>query len=68
LNFLVVLSHKEPLTIELSEMLSGVLRETLAKTYGVSRKVFDAIPTKVVTIGGVPTVEQTEKVVAGAAD
>ena len=52
LSFLVVLSHEEPATIELSEMLKGVPKETLARMYGVSERVFEAIPNRTVIIGG----------------
>ncbi len=52
LSFLVVLSHEEPLTIELSEMLKGVPDETLARMYGVPQDVFAAIPPRTVVIGG----------------
>ena len=53
LSFLVVLSHEEPLTIELSEMLSGVPNATLAKMYNVPERIFEAIPNRTVVIGGV---------------
>ncbi|WGF86510.1 cupin domain-containing protein [Marinivivus vitaminiproducens] len=52
LHFLVVLSHEEPQTIELSEMLRGVPNSTLAKMYDVSEQVFERIPAKTVVIGG----------------
>jgi oxalate decarboxylase/phosphoglucose isomerase-like protein (cupin superfamily) len=52
LQFLVVLSHEEPLTIELSEMISGVPNETLAKMYNLPKRVFDAIPNRTIVIGG----------------
>ena len=52
LSFLVVLSHEEPETIELSEMLSGVPNETLGRMYGVSERVFAGIPQRTVIIGG----------------
>lgn len=52
LSFLVVLSHEQPLTVELSEMLAGVPNETLAKMYEVSPSVFERIPAKTVVIGG----------------
>lgn len=51
LHFLVVLSNEEPLTIELSEMLSGIPKETLTRAYGVSKAFFDELPKKTVTIG-----------------
>jgi oxalate decarboxylase/phosphoglucose isomerase-like protein (cupin superfamily) len=52
LSFLVVLSHEEPQTIELSEMLTGVPDQTLANMFGVSEGVFNAIPNKTIVIGG----------------
>lgn len=52
LSFLVVLSHEEPETIELSEMLSGVPNETLSRMYGIPARVFEAIPARTVVIGG----------------
>ncbi|WP_137136982.1 cupin domain-containing protein [Rhizobium sp. FKY42] len=52
LSFLVVLSHELPETIELSEMLSGVPNETLAKMYSVPETVFAAIPKETIVIGG----------------
>lgn len=52
LSFLVVLSHEEPQTIELSEMLSGVPNDTLANMYGVAETVFEEIPNRTVVIGG----------------
>ncbi len=52
LSFLVVLSHEEPQTIELSEMLSGVPNETLSKMYQVPAAVFEGIPDTRVIIGG----------------
>jgi oxalate decarboxylase/phosphoglucose isomerase-like protein (cupin superfamily) len=44
LRFLVVLSHEEPLTIELSEMLAGVPRETLAKSLEVPIEALERMP------------------------
>lgn len=52
LSFLVVLSHEQPLTVELSEMLAGVPNETLANMYGISSSVFERIPSRTVVIGG----------------
>ena len=52
LSFLVVLSHEEPQTIELSEMIAGVPNEALGRMYGIDPKVFDAILRRTVTIGG----------------
>ncbi len=54
LHFLVVLSHEEPETIELSEMLSGVPTETLAKVLGLSKDALRALPDKTIVIGGGP--------------
>jgi len=51
LHFLVVLSHEEPETIELSEILSGVPTETLSKL-GISPELLAELPTSTVTIGG----------------
>jgi len=53
LHFLVVLSNPEPETIELSEMLAGVPRSTLAKALGVSEELLERMPKETVTIGGV---------------
>lgn len=53
LNMLIVLSHEEPLTIEMSDMLSGVPNATLANLYDVPVAVFDAIPDRRgIVIGG----------------
>jgi oxalate decarboxylase/phosphoglucose isomerase-like protein (cupin superfamily) len=52
LSFLVVLSHEEPLTIELSEMLTGVPNATLANMYGIAEEAFEAIPAGTIVIGG----------------
>jgi len=52
LSFLVVLSHEEPLTIELSGMLAGVPNATLGNMYDVSEQVFEAIPDRTIVIGG----------------
>jgi oxalate decarboxylase/phosphoglucose isomerase-like protein (cupin superfamily) len=52
LHFLVILSDEEPETIELSEMLSGVPKETLAKVLGVSEEILGSMPEQTVTIGG----------------
>jgi oxalate decarboxylase/phosphoglucose isomerase-like protein (cupin superfamily) len=52
LSFLVVLSHEEPSTIELSEMLAGVPNQTLANMYGLDEAVFEAIPSETIVIGG----------------
>lgn len=50
----MVLSHELPETIELSEMLTGVPDETLAKMYSVPEAVFAAIPKETIVIGGGP--------------
>lgn len=60
LCFLVVLSHEEPQTIELSEMLSGVPNATLANMYGVAETIFEAIPNRTVVIGGGDTDTRVE--------
>ena len=51
LHFLVILSHENPETIELSETLSGVPLKTLAASLGVSEKSLEELPKKAVTIG-----------------
>ena len=51
LRFLVVLSHEEPETIELSETLAGVPPEVLAKTLGVPAGRFEGLPDRAVRIG-----------------
>ena len=51
LNFLVILSHEMPETIELSETLSGVPGKTLTTTLGVSENFLKELPKKTVTIG-----------------
>ena len=50
LHFLVVLSHEEPETIELSETLLGVPKATLSKVLSVSEKTLDEMPKETVTI------------------
>jgi len=52
LNFLVVLSHEQPETIELSETLIGVPKETLASTLSLPEGLLDQLPQQTVTIGG----------------
>jgi oxalate decarboxylase/phosphoglucose isomerase-like protein (cupin superfamily) len=51
LHFLVVLSHEEPMTIELSETLAGLPREVLKTVLGLSDSALDELPTETVTIG-----------------
>lgn len=51
LNFLVVLSHEQPETIELSETLIGVPSSTLAAALGVPPELIGALPKEAVTIG-----------------
>jgi oxalate decarboxylase/phosphoglucose isomerase-like protein (cupin superfamily) len=51
LHFLVVLSHEEPLTIELSETLAGVPNEVLAKVLAMSESALEGLPSEAVTIG-----------------
>jgi oxalate decarboxylase/phosphoglucose isomerase-like protein (cupin superfamily) len=51
LHFLVVLSHEEPETIELSEMIRGVPKSAFSAMYGLPEDVLDLIPEKTVTIG-----------------
>jgi oxalate decarboxylase/phosphoglucose isomerase-like protein (cupin superfamily) len=50
LHFLVILSHEEPETIELSETLMGVPKSTLSKVLSVSEDYLGQMPTKTVTI------------------
>jgi oxalate decarboxylase len=50
LRFLVVLSHEEPLTIELSEMLAGVPRETLAKSLELPIDALQGMPERRIMI------------------
>jgi oxalate decarboxylase/phosphoglucose isomerase-like protein (cupin superfamily) len=52
LNFLVVLSHEQPETIELSETLIGVPRATLSATLNVPEDLLARLPGETVTIGG----------------
>ena len=52
LHFQVVLSHERPETVELSEMLSGVPKDSLSKVFGIPKEVFQNIPEKTVVIGG----------------
>ena len=52
LNFLVVLSHEQPETIELSETLIGVPKETLSTTLSVPEDLLARLPKETVTIGG----------------
>ncbi len=54
LHFLVVLSHEEPETLELSEMLVGVPKDALAAMYNLPQNVVKALPAKTVTIAGGP--------------
>lgn len=67
LSFLVVLSHEEPLTIELSEMISGVPNATLGNMYATSERIFAEIPDRTVVIGGVPPqAEEAQPALAAA--
>jgi oxalate decarboxylase len=50
LHFLVILSHEEPETIELSETLIGVPKSTLSKVLNLSEKFLEEMPKKTVTI------------------
>jgi oxalate decarboxylase/phosphoglucose isomerase-like protein (cupin superfamily) len=54
LHFLVMLSDREPQTIELSEMLAGVPNDTLARALGIPGELLERMPTKAVTISPVP--------------
>jgi len=51
LHFLVVLSHEEPLTIELSETLAGLPRDVAQKVLGLSDEALEGLPQETVTIG-----------------
>jgi oxalate decarboxylase/phosphoglucose isomerase-like protein (cupin superfamily) len=51
LRFLVVLSHEQPETIELSETLIGVPAATLSATLGVPEDIWKKFPNAPVTIG-----------------
>ncbi len=51
LHFLVVLSDERPETVELSEILAGVPRESLARSLGVEDEAVEGLPTSTVTIG-----------------
>jgi len=44
LRFLVILSHEEPETIELSEMIAGVSPGAIKRLFGVDAKAFGKIP------------------------
>lgn len=52
LKFLLTLSHEEPETIELSEILAEVPKSTLASALGLSEELLDKLPEARVTIGG----------------
>lgn len=51
LQFLVVLSHEESETIELSETLAGVPERVLQKTLGISAEQLRGLPESAVVIG-----------------
>jgi oxalate decarboxylase/phosphoglucose isomerase-like protein (cupin superfamily) len=51
LRFLVVLSHEEPETIELSEILAGVPDGVLSGTLGVPADRFADLPAEAVVVG-----------------
>jgi oxalate decarboxylase len=44
LEFLVVLSHEEPETIEVSEILRGIPRDDMFKMYGIDDKTIGKLP------------------------
>jgi oxalate decarboxylase/phosphoglucose isomerase-like protein (cupin superfamily) len=44
LHFLVILSHEEPETIELSEMVAGVSPQNIKQLFGVEAEAFGKIP------------------------
>lgn len=50
LKFLVMLTHNEPETIELSETLIGVPNKTLEKVLGISEKIWEKLPEKAVVV------------------
>jgi len=50
LDFLVVLSHEEPETIELSSMLRGIPGPTLQHLYGLAPDTFTGLPAVGLTI------------------
>ena len=52
LDFLVVLSHEQPETIELSETLIGIPKSTLASTLRMPEDLLNSLPKETVTIGG----------------
>jgi len=52
LDFLVVLSHEQPETIELSETLIGVPKGTLSSTLSMPQDLLEKLPKETVTIGG----------------
>jgi oxalate decarboxylase/phosphoglucose isomerase-like protein (cupin superfamily) len=54
LKFLVVLSHEEPETIELSEMMSGIPGETINQLFGLPVNAFKDIPKRGIKIKGAP--------------
>jgi oxalate decarboxylase len=51
LRFLVVLSHEEPETIELSETLAGTPADVLATTLSVPTETLEGFPTEAVVVG-----------------
>lgn len=51
LLFLVVLSHEEPETIELSEMLAAVPDDTLKTLYGLGAGQFKSVPKGGIRVG-----------------
>jgi oxalate decarboxylase/phosphoglucose isomerase-like protein (cupin superfamily) len=51
LRFLVVLSHEEPETLELSEALAGIPRNVLEATLGLEGAPLDDLPREAVVIG-----------------
>ncbi|MET0397022.1 MAG: ferritin-like domain-containing protein [Longimicrobiaceae bacterium] len=52
LEFLLILNHEAPQTIELSEMLAATPNPTLETTFSLSKEAVEALPVRAVVIGG----------------
>lgn len=50
LHMILITSHEDPETIELSQMISGVPNESLGAIFGTDQSVFDQIPEKSVAV------------------
>jgi oxalate decarboxylase/phosphoglucose isomerase-like protein (cupin superfamily) len=46
LHFMLTLSHEQPETIELSELMSNVPKDTLSSSLGIPKEILDKIPSK----------------------